>query len=62
MYARMILIMLVSLYTVRVVLKALGAEDYGINNVVGGIVTMFGFLSSTMSGGTIIARFHSVCL
>lgn len=57
MYARMLLIMCVSLYTVRVVLKALGAEDYGINNVVGGIVTMFGFLSSTMSGASM--RFFS---
>lgn len=57
MYARMILIMLVSLYTVRVVLKVLGTENYGINNVVGGIVTMFGFLSSTMSGASM--RFFS---
>ena len=57
MYARMILIMIVSLYTVRVVLKTLGAEDYGINNVVGGIVTMLGFLASTMSGASM--RFFS---
>lgn len=48
-YFRQILIMLVSLYTVRVVLNVLGAEDYGIYNVVAGIVTMFGFLSSSMS-------------
>lgn len=57
MYARMLLVMCVSLYTVRVVLKALGSEDYGINNVVGGIVTMLGFLSSTMSGASM--RFFS---
>ena len=57
MYARMLLVMFVSLFTVRVVLKALGAEDYGINNVVGGIVTMFGFLSTTMSGASM--RFFS---
>lgn len=57
MYARMLLVMCVSLYTVRVVLKALGAEDYGINNVVGGVVTMFGFLSTTMSGASM--RFFS---
>lgn len=57
MYARMILIMIVSLYTVRVVLRSLGVEDYGINNVVGGIVTMLGFLSSTMSGASM--RFFS---
>jgi O-antigen/teichoic acid export membrane protein len=38
LYFRQILIMLVSLYTVRVVLETLGAEDYGIYNVVGGVV------------------------
>ncbi|MBO7440226.1 MAG: polysaccharide biosynthesis protein, partial [Bacteroidales bacterium] len=41
--------MLVSLYTVRVVLNVLGAEDYGIYNVVAGVVTMFGFLSGAMA-------------
>lgn len=41
--------MLVSLYTVRVVLKVLGEEDYGIYNVVAGVVTMFGFLSGAMA-------------
>mgnify|MGYP002624502631 CR=1 FL=1 len=41
--------MLVSLYTVRVVLNVLGAEDYGIYNVVAGVVTMFSFLSGAMA-------------
>jgi O-antigen/teichoic acid export membrane protein len=41
--------MLVSLYTVRVILETLGVEDYGIYNVVAGMVTMFGFLSSLMA-------------
>jgi O-antigen/teichoic acid export membrane protein len=49
LYFRQILIMLVSLYTVRVVLNTLGVEDYGVYNVVAGVVTMFGFLSSSMS-------------
>ena len=49
LYFRQILIMLVSLYTVRVVLKVLGEEDYGIYNVVAGVVTMFGFLSGAMA-------------
>lgn len=49
LYFRQILIMLVSLYTVRVVLEVLGVEDYGIYNVVAGIVTMFSFLSSAMA-------------
>lgn len=48
LYARMLIVMAVSLFTVRVTLNALGAEDYGINNVVGGVVTMFAFLTSTM--------------
>lgn len=52
LYFRQILTMLVSLYTVRVVLKVLGVQDYGIYNVVGGIVTMFGFLNGTMSSAT----------
>ncbi|HOV37299.1 MAG TPA: oligosaccharide flippase family protein [Spirochaetales bacterium] len=49
LYFRQILIMLVSLYTVRVVLHTLGAVDYGIYNVVAGIVTMFSFLSGAMA-------------
>lgn len=49
LYFRQILILLTSLYTVRIVLQALGAEDYGIYNVVAGTVTMFGFLSSSMA-------------
>jgi len=49
LYFRMILTMIVSLYTVRIVFKTLGVVDYGIYNVVGGIVIMFSFLSNTMS-------------
>jgi len=49
LYFRQILIMLVSLYTVRIVLSILGVEDYGIYNVVAGIVSMFGFLSGSMA-------------
>ena len=52
LYFRQILIMLVSLYTVRVVLNVLGAEDYGIYNVVAGVVTMFSFLTSTMASAS----------
>lgn len=58
LYFRQILIMLVSLYTVRVVLNVLGAEDYGIYNVVAGVVTMFSFLSGSMA--TASQRFFSV--
>jgi O-antigen/teichoic acid export membrane protein len=42
----------VSLYTSRVVLNTLGIEDFGIYNVVGGVVAMFGFLNSTLASGT----------
>lgn len=52
LYFRMILTMVVSLYTSRVVLNTLGITDFGIYNVVGGVVTMFGFLSGAMSTAT----------
>lgn len=47
----------VSLYTVRIVLRVLGAEDYGIYNVVAGVVTMLSFLSQTMASST--QRFYA---
>lgn len=52
LYIRMILVMVVSLYTSRVILSTLGASDYGIYNVVGGVVTIMSFLSSALSGST----------
>lgn len=52
LYFRMFLIMGVSLYTSRVILQALGVEDYGIYNVVGGIVTMFSFLNGSLGAAT----------
>lgn len=52
LYIRMIFLMLVNFYTSRLILSALGIEDYGIYNVVGGIVTMFSFLNSAMATGT----------
>ncbi|WP_372933969.1 lipopolysaccharide biosynthesis protein [Mariniphaga sediminis] len=52
LYFRMLLIMGVSLFTVRVVLDTLGTIDYGIYNVVGGIVLMFSFLSGTMAAAS----------
>lgn len=52
LYIRMLILMVVNLYTSRVVLQVLGVEDFGIYNVVGGIVTMFAFLNATMSGAT----------
>ncbi len=52
LYFRMILTMVVSLYTSRVILNTLGVEDYGIYNVVGGVVSMFTFFNSAMSSAT----------
>lgn len=52
LYFRMILIMLVTLYTSRVILAELGIKDYGVYNVVGGVVMMFSFLNNCMSTST----------
>ena len=52
LYFRMLFMMAVSLYTSRVILNTLGVEDYGIYNVVGGVVAMFGFLNGSMSSAT----------
>jgi len=52
LYFRMLLMMGVSLYTSRVVLNALGIEDFGIYNVVGGVIAMFSFINSSMSSAT----------
>lgn len=49
LYFRMLLMMFVTLFTSRVVLDKLGVTDYGIYNVVGGVVAMLGFLNSSMS-------------
>ena len=52
LYVRMLFGMLVSLYTSRVILQTLGVEDYGVYNVVGGVITMFTFLNGAMSSAT----------
>ena len=57
LYFRMLLLMLVSLYTSRLVLNKLGVIDFGIYNVVGGIVAMLGFLNSAMANA--VQRFLS---
>lgn len=52
LYIRMIIIMAVSLFTSRITLRVLGVEDYGIYNVVGGIVVFLAFLNNTLSVST----------
>lgn len=55
LYFRMLFMMIVSLYTSRVILNALGVEDFGIYNVVGGVVAMFSVISGSLSAA--ISRF-----
>jgi O-antigen/teichoic acid export membrane protein len=52
LYVRMFLSMAVSLYTSRVVLNVLGVQDFGIYNLVGGLVILFSFLNGAMSSTT----------
>ena len=54
---RMVIVMAITLFTTRMVLKALGAVDYGIYNVVAAFVSMCSFISSSMANG--IQRFHN---
>ncbi len=55
LYIRTAFLMVISLYTSRVVLQALGVDDYGIYNVVGGVVMMFSVISNSLSSA--ISRF-----
>ena len=52
LYFRMLITMIVSLYTSRVVLKVLGVSDYGLYNVIGGVVASFSMLGSALTVGT----------
>lgn len=55
LYFRTLFIMAITLYTSRIILNALGVEDYGLYNVVGGVVAMFSLLSGSLSNA--ISRF-----
>ena len=55
LYFRMFITMGISLYTSRLVLNILGVDDFGIYNVVGGVVAMFSVISGSLS--TAISRF-----
>lgn len=52
LYFRMLLTMGVSLYTSRIVLNTLGVEDFGIYNIVGGVVILFSFINNSLSSAT----------
>lgn len=60
MYMRMAITMLVGLYTSRVVLRVLGVEDYGLYNVIGGIIALFNVLNNALINTT--SRFITVTL
>ncbi|MBR6047961.1 MAG: lipopolysaccharide biosynthesis protein [Bacteroidaceae bacterium] len=53
LYVRTFIMMLISLYTSRIVLKVLGVDDFGLYNVIGGIVVLFTFVNSAMSSSTL---------
>lgn len=55
LYIRMLFLMVISLYISRVILNALGVNDFGIYNVVGGVVAMYSILSGSLSAD--ISRF-----
>lgn len=55
LYGRMGLMMIISFFTARITLEALGVVNYGINNVVGGLVSMFSIISSSLSSS--VSRF-----
>ena len=52
LYFRSIIVLFISIYTSRVVLEALGVDDYGIYNVVGGVVGMFSMIASTLQAAS----------
>ena len=57
LYVRMVFVLIVSLYTSRVVLNVLGVSDYGVYNVVAGFVSLFSFLNATLSSS--LQRFYN---
>lgn len=59
-YLRMLVVLGVTLYTSRIVLEALGVTDFGIYNVVAGIVTLFSFFTGSLANG--VQRFLNVGL
>ena len=60
LYVRMLVILFVSLYTTRILLRQLGAVDYGLNSVVAGVVAMISFMVGAMSNAS--TRFFAFAL
>lgn len=60
LYIRMIVLMVVTLYTSRVILASLGVEDYGLYSLIGGIISLFSFISHSLIAA--MQRFFNVAL
>lgn len=60
LYLRTIITMLISFFTTRVTLEVLGSEDYGLNNLVGGVVSLFSFLNGSMA--TAVQRYFNIAI
>lgn len=60
LYVRMMVVMIINLYTVRIVLGALGDEDYGIYNVIAGVITMLSGITVVLASAT--QRFYSYAI
>lgn len=60
LYFRMLFMMGVNLFTSRIILQTLGVDDYGIYNVVGGVITMFSFVTASLSAGA--SRFITIAI
>ena len=58
LYVRLGITMIISFFTARITLQQLGVEDYGLNNLVGSIVSMLSFINGSM--GTAVQRFYSI--
>lgn len=58
LYVRMLLGLVISLFTARLILQALGVEDYGLNNVVGGVISLFAIVTGVLNSAT--SRFLTV--
>lgn len=58
LYLRLLFTMAVQLYTSRLILQALGVEDYGIYNVVGGVIAMLNFVNMSLSNAN--SRFIAI--
>lgn len=59
-YTRLVLNLVIALVSVRIILNSLGASDYGVYDVAGGVITLLGFLNSSLSQTSI--RYLSVSL